>query len=117
MKKSLKAALLSGLVFPGLGHLYVGRNLRGFSILAMALAALSVIITDAYESAELVADQILSGDVPMESGAIAQAVSDATNATDNLPGSVAVVVLVVCWLAGIVDSYRLGAAQEAQDPM
>jgi len=108
MKKSAKAALLSGLVFPGVGHLYLGSRLRGLPLLAAALAALSVIVTIAYRNAQLIVDRILSGDVPMETGAVAQAISETTSAADSLANSIAVVVLVACWLAGIVDSYRLG---------
>ena len=116
MKKPLKAALLSGLVFPGIGHLYLGSRLRGFPLLAMALAALSVIFTIAYRNAQLVVGRILSGDVSMEFGAITQAISESTSAADNMVNSIAIVVVVACWLAGIFDSYRLGVAQEKQDP-
>lgn len=112
MKKSTKAALLSGLIFPGVGHLYLGSRLRGYMLLALALVALWVSATVTYESAQQVAGKILSGEVPAESGAIERAISDATSATDSLESSIATVVLMACWLAGIMDSYRLGAAQE-----
>lgn len=115
MKRSTKAALLSGLVFPGLGHVYLREYYRGLFLVAVSLAALSVSITYAYEHALLVVDQIYSGEVSLEAGAIAQAVSDSTNAADSLVANAAVLVLVVCWLAGILDSYRLGAMQRNSD--
>jgi hypothetical protein len=115
MKKSSKAALLSGLIFPGIGHIYLREYFRGSILAGLSLASLSVVVTRAYQHALLVVDRIASGDVAMEAGAIAQAVSNSTSATDNLMENAALVLLVACWLAGIMDSYRLGALQEKSD--
>ena len=112
MKKSSKAALLSGLIFPGLGHIFLKEYFRGSLLVILSLAALSVVVTSAYQHALLIADQIVSGDISMEAEAIAQAVSNSTNAADSLVENTAVIVLVACWMAGIMDSYRLGAVQE-----
>ena len=115
MKKSSKAALLSGLIFPGLGHIFLKEYFRGSLLFILSLAALSVVVTSAYQHALLIADQIVSGDISMEAEAIAQAVSNSTNAADSLVEDTAVIVLVACWMAGIMDSYRLGAVQEKSD--
>ena len=115
MKKPSKAALLSGLIFPGIGHIFLKEYFRGSILVVVSLASLSVVIASAYQRALLVVDRILSGDVAMEAGGIAQAVSNATNATDNLVENVAFVLLAACWLAGIIDSYRLGALQEKSE--
>jgi hypothetical protein len=112
MKKSSKAALLSGLIFPGIGHIFLREYFRGSALVVLSLAALSVVVTSAYQRALLVVDQIVSGDVSMEAGAIAQAVSNSTTTADSLVENAAVVVLAACWLAGVIDSYRVGAAQE-----
>lgn len=115
MKKSSKAALLSGLIFPGTGHMFLKEYFRGSTLVVLSLAALSVVVSSAYQHALLVVDQIVSGEVSMEAGAIAQAVSNSTNAADRLIENAAFIVLVACWLAGIIDSYRLGAVQEKSD--
>ena len=110
MKKSSKAALLSGLILPGIGHLFLREYFRGSALVVLSLAALSVVVTKAYQHAILIVDRVVSGDVAMEAGAIAQAVSNSTTIADA-----AVVVLVACWLVGIMDSYRLGTVQEGSD--
>jgi hypothetical protein len=115
LKKSSKAALLSGLIFPGIGHLFLREYFRGSILVVLSLAALSVVVSSAYQHALLVVDRIASGDVSMEVGAIAQAVSNSTYPADGLIENAAFIVLVVCWLAGIIDSYRLGAAPEKSD--
>lgn len=110
MKKSLKAALLSGLIFPGIGHLILRKYYRGAALVVTSLVALSVVVTRAYERALHVVDRIMIGDIPMDAGSISQVVSDSASTANSLVENVAVIVLAACWLAGIIDSYRLGAA-------
>ena len=112
MKRSSKAALLSGPVIPGIGHIVLKQYLRGSVLMLFALVALSVIVTGIYQRALTIVDRINSGDIPVDTGAIAEMVSNSTSAADSSTGNIALAVLGVCWLVGIIDSYRLGVAQE-----
>ena len=77
-----------------------------------ALVAFSVIVTRIFQRALTIVDRINSGDIPIETGAIAELVSNSTTGVDSFIENTAVIVLAVCWLIGIIDSYRLGVAQE-----
>ena len=112
MKKSSKAALLSGLIFPGTGHFVLKQYLRGSVLMLVALVAFSVIVARIYQRALTIFERINSGDIPVDTGAIAEMVSNSTSGADRSIENIAVVVLGVCWLIGIIDSYRLGVAQE-----
>jgi hypothetical protein len=112
MKGSSKAALLSGLIFPGSGHIVLKQYLRGSVLMLFALVALSVIVNRIYQRALTIVDRINSGDIPVDTGAIAEMVSNSTSGADSFIENLAVVVLGACWLIGIIDSYRLGVAQE-----
>lgn len=112
MKKSSKAALLSGLIFPGIGHIVLKQYLRGSVLMLFALVALSVIVTTIYRRALTIVDRINSGDIPVDTGAIAEMVSSSTSSADSFIENIAVGILGACWLIGIIDSYRLGVAQE-----
>ena len=112
MTRSTKAALLSGLVFPGIGHMVLKQYLRGSVLMISALTASSVIVTVVIQRALTIVDRINSGDIPVETGAIAEMVSNSTNGADSLIENISVIVLGACWLIGIIDSYRLGIAQE-----
>ena len=112
MKKSSKAALLSGLIFPGIGHLVLKQYLRGSVLMLLALVAFSVIVTRIFQRALTIVDRINSGEIPVETAAIAEMVSNSTSGADSLVETTAMIVLVACWLVGIIDSYRLGALQE-----
>ena len=112
MKRSSKVALLSGLIFPGIGHIVLKQYLRGSVLMLFALVALAVIATTIYQRALTIVDRINSGDIPVDTGAIAEMVSNSTSGADSFIENIAVIVLGACWLIGIIDSYRLGVAQE-----
>ena len=112
MERSSKAALLSGLIFPGIGHIVLKQYLRGSALMLFALVALAVIVTRIFQRAQTLVDRINSGDIPVDTGAIAEMVSNSPSGADGFIENIAMVVLVACWLIGIADSYRLGVAQE-----
>ena len=112
MMRSTKAALLSGLIFPGIGHMVLKQYLRGSVLMLSALVAFSVIVTRLFQRALTIVDRINSGDIPVETGAIAEMVSNSTSGADNLIQNILGIVLGACWLIGIIDSYRLGIAKE-----
>ncbi len=47
MKTAIKAALLSALVFPGVGQMYLKRYVRGLIPMVLILAGLGVLIVQA----------------------------------------------------------------------
>jgi len=61
MSKSLRAALLSGLVFPGLGQIVLEHYKRGVVLMLTVLACLSVVVVKAVQQALTILDRIQSG--------------------------------------------------------
>ena len=113
MKRSTKAALLSGLIFPGIGHLYLKRYVHGIALCVASASAIyfiaSVAVTTALEVAEKIQSE--SGGVAPDMAAIMDLVSQQSSGSEQSV-NIATVALVVCWVIGIVDSYRQGRAQE-----
>ena len=112
MMRSTKAALLSGLIFPGVGHMVLKQYLRGSILMLSALIAVSVIVTNAIKQALTIVDRINSGEIPLEAGAITELVSKSAGGAEGSILNIAALVVVACWLIGIIDSYRLGIIQE-----
>jgi len=111
VKRSTKAALLSGLVFPGIGHMYLKRHVLGVILFAGAASAIYFIVSVAVNTAFEVAEKIQSGDVPLDMGTITDLVSQQSGGSEQ-SANFAMIALVACWVIGIVDSYRQGRAQE-----
>jgi hypothetical protein len=98
--------LLSGLVFPGAGHLYLRRPRRACLFLVPTLAAAIIYFGDMAQRVSSTVDKVMSGAVAPTTAAIG-AQLDAQRPTSALV-TAAAVVLVVCWLGSIVDSFVVG---------
>jgi hypothetical protein len=112
MTTAIKAALLSGLIFPGVGHMVLKQYIRGSVLMLSALVALSVIIAKVIKQALAIIEKINSGEMPPEAGTITELASIPTSGAEDSILSIAAVVVGVVWIIGIVDSYRLGIIQE-----
>jgi len=91
--------------------MYLKRHVQGILLSICAGSAVyfivSVIMTTAFE----VAEKIQSGDVPLDATAITDLVSQQMGGVEQ-PTNVAVIVFVIMWFIGVIDSYRLGRADE-----
>ncbi len=112
MTKSIKAALLSGLIFPGVGHMVLKQYLRGSILMLFAVIALSVIVTKTITQASIIVDRIYNGEIPVDIGAITELASMPTSSAECSILNIAALVVGAVWIIGIVDSYRLGIIQE-----
>ncbi|HCN87739.1 MAG TPA: hypothetical protein DIT28_00940 [Oxalobacteraceae bacterium] len=113
MKKSMKAALWSALVFPGAGHFLLKRYARGLVLFVPTVLALLYLVNDMLQQAAVIADKIMSGAVPADVTAITALV--AAGGKDSTMLELAGYVLLVCWVAGMIDSYRIGNTEDRND--
>jgi hypothetical protein len=111
MKRSTKAALLSGLVFPGLGHIYLKRYAQGRLLVFGAALAIYFVVSTAVHTALDVVEKIEGGGVPLDVKAITDLVSQQSRGTEQLT-NIATIAFLAFWAIGIADSYRVGRAQE-----
>jgi hypothetical protein len=111
MTRSIKAALLSGLIFPGIGHMFLKQYLRGSVLMLSALAAMSVIVTEAINQALTIVDRINSGEIAVTTGSITELASMTNGGAEDSILSIAVVVVTGVWIICIVDSNINGIIQ------
>jgi len=86
--------------------------LRGSLLMLFAFTTLSLIVTEALRKALAIVDQISSGEIPVDAGAISDLVSASTTGAEGSIMNIAGLAFGVCWLIGIIDSYRLGNKRE-----
>jgi len=108
MNRAVSAALISALVFPGAGHLYLRRGARACLFLLPTLAAAVVFLNDTMAQASAIAAQIMAGTISADPLAIAARLEQ--NGGSTL-ATVAVTVMVVCWIVATVDAWMLGRAR------
>ena len=115
MSKSSKAALLSALVFPGVGHLFLKKHITGAVLVCASLAALYLIAADIWEKALAIVEKIERGEVSPDVAAIAELLSRQPMGNESQLLDAALPVLVICWVIGIADSYRCGRALDKNE--
>jgi hypothetical protein len=107
MNRATSAALLSALVFPGAGQLYLRRPLRACLFILPTLAAAYVYFGDMFTRASNIADQVLAGRVAADPAAIAARL-DAQGAAPLV--TFCGFVLLACWIGSIIDSFVVARA-------
>ena len=112
MNKSIKAALLSAFVFPGLGHFFLKKHITGTVLAGSALASLALLISRAVERALQIFEKIRSGEVQPDIATITELVTKQSSETDATLLNIASAVLIISFFIGIADSYRVGRAQD-----
>lgn len=108
MRPAVKAALLSGLVWPGLGQAVLGRGRRG-AVFALATAAglVVLVVLLVRVSLAVLADLHALG-APLDMPTITAAVHEAAAGGATLAFRIALAGVAVVWLAGVVDAWRCG---------
>ena len=108
MKNAIKGMLLSGLVLPGLGQVVLKSYRRGISLMLLVLIAFVTIVVSAARQAIVILEKIAAegGAVDMES--ISNAASQATTHADHMLYNLALLLILICWIVGMVDAYTTG---------
>ncbi|MDP3845696.1 MAG: hypothetical protein Q8R10_04645 [Pseudomonas sp.] len=107
MKKSIKAALYSTLIFPGAGLWWLKRYGLAASFILPALAISAYVLRATMATAYLLSDQIVEGSLPLEVMALTRAVlQSAQQLTLNLSG--VIWLFILCWGLSVAVSYLAG---------
>jgi len=115
VKRSAKAALLSALVFPGIGHIYLKRYLSGIILAGVSFAAIYYLTAKMVEKSLQILEKIQSGSIPLNTRAITELLSKQSTGAESQLLSMATAVFIICWLIGILDSYRVGRLRDKID--
>ena len=112
LNKPMKAVLLSALVFPGAGHFALKKYIPGAVLAGAAFAGLYILVTRMLERALQIAQKLQSGEARLDTSTIVKLVSEQGPRSEAQLLNIATAVLLVVWLIGIVDSYRVGRLQD-----
>ena len=114
MKSSIKGALLSGVVFPGLGQVMLKHYKSGIALMLITSVSILLIIVKAVQQAFIILKKIeLEGGVINES-AISNAAAQASTTSGSLIFKIALLLIILCWIIGVVDAYRIGKKKDIE---
>ena len=112
MKRSTKAVLLSALVFPGAGHLFLRRKVPAVLLMLATSAALYVLMSSVFQQANLIAEKILSGEIQADVGTVADLLAVPHDGSNKL--TLATVGLGIVWIVGVIDAWRVGRSEQPE---
>ena len=115
MRKSIKAALVSGLIFPGAGHFSLKRYQRGMIFFAPSMLSLLVLVYYALNKAYFIADLVAQGTVPLDNASMTNLILAPSSGTELLMLNAATWLFIFCWVISIIDSFMLGNTVDKAD--
>jgi len=115
MSNSLKAALLSGLVFPGIGQVVLKRYRRGVVLMLIVLACLFIVVAKAVQQAFSILKQIELAGGTINVDAILNVATQSSTNSDSLLFNSILLLIIVCWILGVVDAYRIGKKRDLEE--
>jgi len=108
MNQPVKAALLSALVFPGVGQIVNGHVKRGWTFVAIVAVLLVLIISKLMQQALLVLEELQKKGAAIDINEVSRISAEVVSFSDNLFLNITLLLLMATWLISIVDAYRAG---------
>ena len=116
MKLSTKAALYSFIVFPGAGYFIAKEKNRGLVAFVISTVIFIIYMFEAFHKAQIIAEKILSGQLPLFDLSRIRAEIPLTEGIVNPEFLMGVSILLgLVWFISIFDSFRLAKAKEPID--
>ncbi|GGB74166.1 hypothetical protein [Shewanella inventionis] len=114
MKKSIYAALLSALICPGSGQLWLGKKWLGWGFISVSLLCIMVLMNHIISRAQVIAEQILAGNVANDLSSIYAEVSKVALDAQSAELSQLTWLFIANWTLSIASAFWLGAKQDKQ---
>lgn len=105
MNQSTKAALLSGLIFPGVGQIVTGKKTRGGFFVGFTVVILYLLISEVITKAYPVIETMQKKGIAIDAESIAKATSDLTGFSENLYLNSLLIIFIITWFVSVVDAY------------
>jgi len=115
MKISTKAALLSGLVFPGTGQIHLKRFRRGITIMVLVFSGIGAIVWMATVRALAILEQIQNQLNQVDMTTISNVALASSADHTSIYYKPILLFIICCWLFSIVDAYRIGEKREPSE--
>ena len=110
MSNALKGALWSALASPGAGQIALKRYRRGIVLLSVFSVSLLVYVMEAVRQASALVDKIITEGAAIDVNEIEKSAGSGSPLSSLLGW-----LIIVCWIVGIVDAYRIGREKDIQD--
>ncbi len=112
---SLKGALLSGLVFPGLGQIFLKHHKRGVALILAVSVCMLVIVIKAVQQARIILDEIMMKGGAVDISTVRDASTEALRNSDNPALKLSLLFILLFWIIGIIDAFITGRKKDIKE--
>jgi hypothetical protein len=117
MTNALKGGLLSGLVFPGLGQVVLKYYKRGIVLMVTVFVSMAVLVIITAQKALTILEMIESEGQIMDMNTISSVATQATRSSGSLIISFLLAFIMICWIIGVIDAYRIGKKKDLEEQL
>ncbi len=110
MNKKTKVTLLSTLIFPGVGHLFLHKYGISLGFISSATYLLLSFIGDMLNKSQQIIDSIIIGRIPLEVEAISKALAEQGTLVSQQQTFSGYMLLLV-WVLAASDAFRIAKQQ------
>jgi len=115
MKNSIKGAVFSAFVFPGLGQVVLRYYKRGIPLALAVLLCLLIVLVKALRQAFAILEKIEAQGRAIDMNTISSVAAQASTTSDNVVYNFLLLLIILLWIVGIVDAYRLGRKKDLEE--
>lgn len=113
MSPALKSALLSGLLFPGLGQIYLKHYKRGFTFAIITVGILYPLTLKVLEALQLIMPIVINSNFEnIDPSALQNKIELFFKNQNIIFYQFLEFAFLICWVSSIVDAYQLGSKIE-----
>lgn len=112
MKRSTKAVLLSALVFPGAGQLYLKKYLPAIALVVATVVAVWFLMMPLLATANEIAARLVSGELQAGTELLDDVLVESQQVAASRSTRLAGLALLGIWLAGVAHAWLTGRQQD-----
>jgi len=111
MKDSIKTALISAFLYPGLGHIYLKNYVLG-SLIALSFSVpVYIVVDDKLTKVTEIIKPVIAAKIPIDLVELTGSLNQVIYSLDSTELKKSLIAIMIIWLIAIIDSYRLALTQ------
>jgi len=114
MSNSLKGALLSALVFPGVGQVVLKHHKRRIAFILTAVVILLVIVVKVLQNAFIILEKTKAEGGAISMNTITNTATQVSTSLESLTFML-LFLFIPIWIIGVVDAYRVGKRKDIEE--
>lgn len=108
MRNTIKAVLLSALVFPGTGHFSLKKPVHGSVLVVISIICMYFLFSTVFEMSLELQTKIQNGEMVFDQDKINEVVQEKLATGNYQYLGTSALGFILCWIFGVIDSFRVG---------